>query len=340
MEEKDSSSGNWKFYPEKLEQKRLSMLNRFVDRIRSTFQRFQNKPQQDIQLVGRIRDLQKTANVVLEQLCTIKGDLRKEIDSATFSYVEEIIDPIIKEVSRLNKAIDQPGSIIHQAKTYQRYSQWIEKAKLWVQICSKTNNKEGIIKAIIRYTVEDFLEVIDRDIQVINDYQEHMLEALAVADEEKINLAQYLEVHLKPYLKGLSDLRTKPRDLPLHEIAVWKAHVDKRREKYFDAALHAIDKAINTTIPDTSGQNEHEHLVDVLSQITYLEQEVPKLYDEIEMSKNPSNRQINIFDSRLTTIEQEIHQLNLDLRLTPDLLERLQVISEMLEQTRQKLEKA
>lgn len=339
MIQNDSNSNNRRS-PKKFEQKPLSMLNRFVDRIRSTFQRFQNKPQQDIQLVGRIRDLQRTANSVLEQLCKIKDDLKSQIDPKTFSYVEEIIEPVIKEVSRLHKTIEQPGSIIHQAKTYQRYSQWIEKAKLWVQICSKASDKEALIKAIIRYTIEDFLEVIDRDIQVINDYQEHMLEALAVEDEEKIILAQTLETQLQPYLKSLSDLRAKPRDLPLHEIALWKAHVDKRREKYFDAALHMIDKMINSTIPDTSGHNEHEHLAEVLSQIVYLENEAPKLYDEIDMSEDVSGSQIKIFESRLITLEQEIHQLNLDLRLTPDLLERLLIISEMLDQAKQKLEKS
>lgn len=337
MTDKNSHSVDWKIYPEKPEKRRVSILNRFVERIRFTFQKFQNKPQPDLQLIGRIQDLQKTANSVLKQLRAIKEDLRKDIEPEVFAYVEEIIDPIIKEVLRLHQSIEQPRSIMHQAKTFQRYSQWIDKAKLWIQICSKAHDKEAIIKAIIRYTVDEFLEVIDRDLQVINDYQEHMLEALTVEDEEKINLAQSIEIRLNPYLKGLNELRAKPKDVPLHEIALWKAQVDKRREKYFDAALHAIDKIINSTIPDTSGEEEHEHLVDVLSLISYLEREVPQLYDEIDRIKNPSIEQEPIFLSRLTTLEQEVHQLNLDLRLTPDLIDRLQVIADMLDQARKKL---
>lgn len=337
MGQKDSNTGGWKFSPRKPEKRRMSMLNRFVDRIRSTFQKFQNKPQQDSHLAGRIHDLQTTANSVLKQLRVIKDELKNEIEPEIFSYVEEVVDPIIKEVSRLHKSMEQPGSIMHQAKTYQRYSQWIEKAKLWIQICSKVNDKEAILKAIIRYTVDDFLEVINRDMQVINDYQEHMLEALAVDEDEKIALAQRLELRLDPYLRGLNDLRTKPRELPLQDIALWKAQVDKRREKYFDGALHAIDKVINDTIPDTSGEEEHEHLVDVFSQIIYLEHEAPSLYDEIYLAKSPTPEEMNIFESRLTMLEEEVHQLNLDLRLTPDLIDRLQVIAEMLDQARKKL---
>lgn len=336
MVKKDFYAGGWKFSPEKPEKQRLSIFNRFVDRIRYTFQKFQNKPP-EFQLTGRIQDLQKTASSVLKQLSEIKNELKAQLDQEIFSYVEEVVDPMIKEFSKLNKSIEQSGSVVHQAKTYQRYSQWIEKAKLWVQICSKANDKDAIIKAITRYTVEDFLVVIDRDIQVISDYQEHMLDALAVEDEEKIDLAQRLEMRLEPYLKGLNDLRSKPKDLPLHEIAFWKAQVDKRREKYFDAALHAVDKVINDTIPDTSGHEEHEHLVDVLSQIIYLERVAPKLYDEIYTSNNPKQQQIDILESRLITLEQEVHQLNLDLRLTPDLIDRLQVVSEMLDLARKKL---
>ncbi len=337
MTHKKSDSGEWKFYPQKPEKKSFSLLNRFVDRIRSTFQIFQNKPMEDHQLTGRIQDLQKTASTVLKQLIAIKEELKNELDHEVFTSVEEIIDPLIKEISRLNKTLEQPVSVIHQAKAYQRYSQWIEKAKLWVQICSKSNDKSAIVKAIIRYTVDDFLQVIYRDIQVINDYQEHMLETLAVDEDEKIALAQRLEMHLEPYLKGLNDLRAKPHDLPLKEIALWKAQVDKRREKFFDAALHAIDKIINHAIPDSSGHEEHEHLVDVLSQIAYLEHEVPHLYDEIFMTKKTGPEQLSIFDSRLSTLQQEVHQLNLDLRLTPDLIDRLHTINEMLDLIRKKL---
>ena len=333
--QKKSDAEKGKFYPQKLEKWPTSMFSRFIDRIRSTFQRFQNKPQPDHELAGRIQDLQKTANSVVKQLHTIKDKLKNEIDQELFSHVQEIIDPIIKEVSRLNKSIGQPTSVVHQAKAYQRFSQWIEKAKLWIQFCSKTNDKEAILKAIIRYIVEDFLEVIDRDIQVINDYQNHMLDALAVEEEEKLTVLKNL--NLEPYLQGLRSLQTKPNELSLHEIALWKAQVDKRREKYFDEALHTIDKVINSVIPDSSGEEEQEHLVDVLSQIVYLEREVPQLCDEIDRDMNPAPDKRIAFESRLSLFEQEVHQLNLDLRITPDLIERLQIIIEMINQGQKKL---
>ncbi|KIC76735.1 hypothetical protein DB41_ET00050 [Neochlamydia sp. TUME1] len=317
--------------------KRLTILARFVDRIRSTFQRFQSKPLQEHPLVGRIQDLQSKASAVLIQLQSIKNELHKEIDAEAFVYIEEVIDPLIKEVSRLHKSIEQPRSVLHQAKTYQRYSQWVEKAKLWIQICSKTTDKEALFKAVIRYTIDEFLEVIDRDVQVITDYQEHMLEALSIDEEEKIDLAQRLEVRLQSYLHALNALRVKPENLPLKEIAVWKAQVDKRREKYFDAALHAIDKIVNQSLPDSRDEEENEDLKDALIQIAYLEKHIPPWYDEINLAETLTFTQKADFKSQLELWEQKIHRLNLDLRLTPELIERLKTLNEIIHYAQHKL---
>jgi hypothetical protein len=317
--------------------KRLTILARFVDRIRSTFQRFQNKPLQEHPLVGRIQDLQSKASAVLIQLQAIKNELHKEIDAEAFVYIEAVIDPLIKEVSRLHKSIEQPRSVLHQAKTYQRYSQWVEKAKLWIQICSKTTDKEALFKAVIRYTIDEFLEVIDRDVQVITDYQEHMLEALSIDEEEKIDLAQRLEVRLQSYLHALNALRVKPENLPLKEIAVWKAQVDKRREKYFDAALHAIDKIVNQSLPDSRDEEENEDLKDALIQIAYLEKHIPPWYDEINLAETLTFTQKADFKSQLELWEQKIHRLNLDLRLTPELIERLKTLNEIIHYAQHKL---
>jgi hypothetical protein len=319
--------------------RKATILNRFVDRIRSTFNKFQNlEEKKTSQLQGRIQDLQATADTILRQLSQIKLDLKKEIDEESFVYVEDVINPIIKEVSRLD-SINKDASVTHQAKAFQRYNQWIEKAKLWVQIYSKADDRQAILQGIIQYIIDDFLEVIDRDRQVINDYQEHMLEALAVDEAEKIELAILLESRLQPYLKGLTDLRVTPRDMPLKEIAVWKAQVDKRREKYFDAALHAVDKIINQSIPDSTGEEEHDHLVDVLTQIVYLEQQAPDLIDEFYLAGKLTEDQKMAILNRMSLLEYEAHQLNLDLRLTPDLIDRLQGVLDMLSQLKRKMNK-
>lgn len=309
---------------------KLNLLERFVQRVRTSFLFLQNKPQSDIQLAGRIQDLHKTAASVQHQLRTIKEHLKEEVDSEFFLFVEAIIDPMIKDLSRIKKSMDEPGSITQQAQVFKRYSQWIEKAKVWIHLCSKTNDKEAILRSVVNLTIEEFLEVINRDLQVIQDYQEHVLDNLASTEEERINITDQFESKLAPYVKSLIDLKKRPQDLPVKEIKQWKAKVDKRREKYFDGALHAIDKLVALINPSATSEEEHDHLVEILSQIAYLEKEIPALNREVITADLSDEFQKQILESRFLSLEEEVHKLNLDLRLTPDLIDRLQALTDIL----------
>lgn len=311
---------------------RRTMLDRFVERIRSGFQFFQPKvSESQISLSGRIQDLQKTAVTILQQLITIKEELKNAVDSELFTFVEAVVNPLIRDVERIQKSVEEEGSIVKQAQAFKRYNEWIEKAKTWVQVCSKPGDPKRISRAVIRLTIDEFLEVIDRDLQVIHGYTEHMIDNLSLDDEDKIHLVQELNFKLDPYIQSLKILKTRPMELHLSHIQEWKIKVDKRREKYFDGALHAIDKIIAEMNPNANSEEEHEHLVDVITQIVYLEEEVPQLCEEIFQIDSKDSFQKEILLVRLSSLQKEFHNLNLDLRLTPELIDRLQIVVEMLE---------
>lgn len=314
-----------------------NILDRFVHRIKGSFAFFQEKPPMKSQLTGRIQDMQKAADTVLLELLAVKEDLKKSIDPEFFAFLEAVVDPLVKEVSKIKKTAVDQETVSRQAHTFKRYSQWIEKAKIWVQICSK-KDKEGIIRAVIKLTIQDFLEVIGRDLQVIEDYMEHMIENLAVNEEEKIALAQKIMLKVEPYIHSLKALRVKAEEIPLSKISEWKAKVDKKRERYFEGALYAIDKIIDKANPSAAAsEEEHEHLVEVFSQIALLEEEIPEFLNEVEQIKEVDDFLKNKFDARLEEIKKGLHQLNLDLRLTPELIDRLQFLFEMTSRIKEKL---
>lgn len=315
-----------------------TMLDRFIKRIRGGFQFFQAKPEKEGQLLGRIQDLHHTADDVIKQLKTIKSELKSQVDNDVFTFVEAVVDPMIQDATSIQKKVNQQSSsVTQQAQAFKRYSEWIEKAKIWVQICSKTSDPQGIAKAVIRLTIEDFLKVIDRDLQVIQDYTEHMIDSLPLDDIEKAALIDKIHTKLDPYIESLKALKASPEDLHFQQIQSWKLKVDKRREKYFDGALHAIDKIIEETSPMSSSNEEHEHLVDILNQINYLEEEVPLLCVEILNADLEDEFQKKVLESRMTACQRELHELNLDLRLTPELIDRLEILSELIKNTQDKL---
>ena len=138
-----------------INKKDRTVLNRFIERLKDSFLFFQNKPKNNILLARRIQDMHKTAEIVLQQLITIKERKKEQIEPDFFGFLETIFDPLIKEISRIQKAMHQPTSAAHQAQSFKRYSQWIEKAKTWIQICSKDEDVDSMKKAIVQNTVQD-----------------------------------------------------------------------------------------------------------------------------------------------------------------------------------------
>lgn len=337
MEGKQRRSKNLSSFHYSKEQRTL--LDRFVERIRLTFVLFQNKPNSsEMQLAGRIQDLRRTTDSVCAQLKYFQTQLKTHIDEELYSSLESVIEPMLRDIERISKAILQSGTATQQAQAYRRYTQWIDKAKFWIQICSD-GEKEVILKAVCEHTIDQFFELIDRDLQVIEDYLEHMLDAQILYVEEKQSLLSKIEKKLEPYMKGLVALKEKPTACSLPELAEWKCKVDKRREKYFDGALHSIDKIIGQVNPELNSEETHEHLVEILTQIAYLEEQIPKLYDEILRSDSVDNFSYDVIFSALSSLDEEIHKLHLDLRLTPELVDRLRVLRNLVLKSKGKLDK-
>lgn len=316
---------------------KTTLLDRFVERIKSSFLFFQAKPETDIQLIGRIQDLKKRIFDVLSQLKSIKNKIKNDFDPELSKFIEAIIEFLLKDIERIEKSSERQTSVSQQAHSFQKYAEWLEKAKFWVTLCSQTKDKKNIQIAVVEHNINEVLDMIERDLQIIHDYMEHMIDNLSIDEKEKKLIFQTLETRLNPYIKSLKALKIKPSNIDLKGIIPWKAQVDKRREKYFDGALHAIDKIITDINPLSTSDESHDHLVDILSQIAYLEEEVPRIYQEIIESGTIDEIRRGVIRLTLNTLQEEVHQLNLDLRLTPELIDRLQTISDNLDNTQKLL---
>lgn len=303
-----------------------TILNRFVNRLKLSFQAFQIKPSDEKLLIGRIQDLYKTADLVLHELQEKMKALRGMFDAEVGDLIDKVSEPLYRDIERIKHALHHQSSAVQQAQTFKKYLQWIEKSRYWIRLASGNHSKEVIIDTLMMQMVIEFLECIDRDLQIIQDYQKHRLENLSISSELKQELLEKLEKILYPYLQNLKRLKAAPKIFQLSDISPWKIKIDKRREKYFDGALHIIDKIIEEFYPETATEEGHEHLVAVLSQVAYLEEEIQHLKSELSQQENWSPLDSSIFEARFLSLEEEIHHLNLDLRITPEVFDRLQVL--------------
>lgn len=315
--------------PHKIKKRESNVFSRVVGMFEKTFQFLRTDPESDTHLAGRIQEMGKTADSVISQLQTIKEELKGQVDEELFCYVEGVINPMIREFSRIKRSMNAEGDDIQQAQAFKRYNEWIDKAKLWVHFTSSKQSKEAISKFVITQSIRDFLDLIDRDLRLIEDYRNQAIESLRFNPTEYEAFTKRLDTILAPYLQTFSSLKEMPeKEIPLLQISIWKVNVDKRRDRFFNHILQVIDNLVNDAQPGTGTFEEYEHIIDILEQIEYLEDSIPKMIASIQKKTDLFDTQTLL--AQLLSAEEEVHKLYTDLRLPPDLADRLHKLKTML----------
>lgn len=312
-----------------------NLFSLLVNRIKKTFQL--STIEEETKLSGRVQQLNQTAVSVMQKLKEVKELLKGELDPHLFTYVETLMDPMTRDIVCVQNLLTEKGSVVHQAKAFKKYSNWMSKAELWMELESKVNDTEAIIKTIILHIMHEADEQIDQDLQVIRDYEDHVLDALPLNDEEAGLLKKHLDKEMRTQMACLEDLKDKPEISTLHQVFNWKDDVDKKRSKCFDRALQIIDEMIHAISPSSTSEEEHDYLVEVLTQIAYLEEEIPSLLLEIDGFSPKDAVRKNLLLSKVHSFGQEVHKLNLNLRLTPELVDRLQILLDKLDSAEKKI---
>lgn len=319
-----------------------TILSKFVHKIKNIFKLTDPKPEvkkEESKLAGRIRELNKNAAEVLKVLNTVREDLKKEVDEELYTFVESVMNPMIRDVERVQKIVKTDGALHQKMDAFNKYNKWIDKAKMWVQICSTAKNNNAISQAVINHTISDFVSLIDRDLQLIVDYQEHLLDDMELSEEEKNHLRDEILDGLKPHVKRLMALKIHPKGVSLENLNHWKDNVDQRRERYFNAILHLIDVKVNEANPSKIDYTEeHGILIGTLEQISYLEMEIPLLAEKFEATPlDPFEVEVSM--QQLLALEDEVRDLYLDMRMPASVIERLQNLKELLAKTFAKIKK-
>ncbi len=315
-----------------------TLIDQFILKIKGIFPftKASSQDKEEHKLLGRIHELNKNASDVLNVLNTVREDLKKEVDDELYPFVEAVMNPMIRDICRIQKVVKKEGLMHQQIDAFNQYNEWINRAKLWVQICSTSKNRDVIEKAIIQHTFEDFIVIIDRDLKLICDYEEHLLDELDITDEEKTSLRIEIEKGLTIYLKSMKALKNFPKNLKLEDLTTWKDQADKRRDRYFNTVLQVIDNKTGEFNPSKKNKEDHDVLLGSFEQVSYLEVEIPLLAEKIELSKDSFEIEVSL--QQLLALQEEVDELYHDIRTPSSIIERLQDLKLLLEHVFKKLD--
>jgi hypothetical protein len=211
-------------------------------------------------LAGRVQVqlLQQHADILLEQLVSLREQLQQQLDEGLFQFVEPLLAPMAKDIRRIQKLMSQDGALLPQGRSYKKYLDWIAKAKIWVELSSQLDDQVAIVNAVISHSLAEAGSSIDQDLQLLADYQSHQLATVPLANGEKQQFSLKLQRKLAGHIQALNGLKEKPLKMKLQHVYSWKAEVDRKRSGYFERALQEIDAMVQMAAPvaSSSGQGD------------------------------------------------------------------------------------
>lgn len=307
-----------------------SLFSRLIDRIKSSFG--SPKDAKPAPLQGRIHEKDsKLADRVLDRFLTVAQKMETKLDSELVSHVQAAMELITRDFRRIQKKVVN----VSGEESEKVYNNWMVKAKRWIELDTKLHDRAAIIDTVMKQLFLDLDELIDQDLQVIFDYEAHILADLSVTQEEKSKLEQIILAKLAPHTQALIKLKEHPYNLELYKVAEWKEEVDLRRQKHFEKALHAIDAIIANLSPSTQFEEEeepNEAVKAITSELELFHQACAGLLNSAQkLDANDENGKKNLRPT-LMLLQQQAHHLNANLHLTHKLFDRLQIIQSELEQ--------
>lgn len=306
----------------------------FLHRLLAAFKRKEKKG--DPSLLGRIRELDSYANQFYQQLKNIRDELQGS-DQESSTFVEAIIEPLLKELPRITKELHS-SQFAMQAKSFTAYGQWLDRAQGWVQFYRKSQSSQELVDAVVHHLVGETLHLIDRDVQVIQAYESDRLSSLQLSQERLEQLKGKLGDQLAMPVGQLRNLKQRPAMISLGELSRWKGLIDQQRQLFFEQTLQLIDLFIDREAPAQSSPEAIEQRHETLGEIYYLEREASELLAQIHAIDGGGQRVHDHLLSHLAALEEQAKQLQLNTRLEWELVSRLQHICGLLAHGRRLLE--
>jgi hypothetical protein len=275
-------------------------------------------------------EVKNNAQNILSRLSIIKEDLRQNVDDKLFTHVEGVMDPISSRIRSISKHLST------ETEQVKAFDFWINtKVKPLVDFfATRSGDREAIVNAVVEHIIESSSNQIETDLKVVKDDQMHKLGNLIVSDTEREAIEKRVEKALTPLILQWNELKKPPQDLTIERLNSWKTEVDSQRSKYYHIAMDIIDSIIPDSDQDNPSSEEmHEQLLINFKQMADLENAIPQIMERIAKG-DLLDGEVEHLTERVSNLESEAHQLHQELRLTPELVDRLSVAEKKLQTLR------
>lgn len=234
-------------------------------------------------LLKRLQDLKVTASVILNEFYEQKKYILQRFDNWIMPIAKDVLDELLEDAEQLKGKLDDKLEHLDQTTP----DEWNEQAKQWAQLHAKWHDRNALIEKILEVVSDRTKHLIDKDIQIIHDYQTQSLVHLAQESEAFKNVEKRLAHAIEEPLKQLLSLRNKPKEhTSLTQASEWVAQLQEQRESYFDQLLMKIDHVMKDVVY-VDERNDWSSFLEVEGEIIFMERELHHI--NIDLSHIPQD---------------------------------------------------
>jgi hypothetical protein len=197
----------------------------------------------------RADEIKATALQVLQKIEEQKEDILKKLGRGlSLPAAKGIVDQMSQLTDELRRKLEDC------LKELDHFSEvnWREQATLWAQLYAKWHDQKAIEEDIIHYIAIRVSQMISKDLQVIDEYQNNSLEGIETIGTELYTLKDRLQSAIEAPMKAMYKLREPPSDISIEKVGEWISAIQDERERLFDSVLQRIEKVTATAKPFTS----------------------------------------------------------------------------------------
>jgi hypothetical protein len=228
-------------------------------------------------LLNRLKELKGTAATVVNQFSEQKKVILQRFDNWIMPIAKDVLDNLLQDAKQLKNKLED--KLDHLDLTTP--AEWDAQAKDWVELYAQWNDQNALIEKILEEVADRTEQLINKDIQVIQDYQTQSLAHLPLESETFRNVEKRLAHAIEEPLKQLMSLKNKPKEhTSLQQASEWVAKLQERRESYFDQLLMKIDHVIKDVV-HLDERKDWTSFLEIEGEIIFMERELHHINSQL-----------------------------------------------------------
>lgn len=231
----------------------------------------------DQKLLSHLQEMKSTASTILDQFKEQKKVILKHFDNWVIPIAQDVLDGFLQDAQELKRSLDH--KLTHLDIVTQE--EWDCEAKNWEHMYLRWNDRDWLVNRVLEVVAERNALLIDKDIQVIQDYHNQSLSKIHHESDTMRSLEERLALAIEEPLKQLMGLRTQAKEhTSIQQAGEWVAKLQEQRETYFDQLLMKIDHVMKDVV-DLEVTNDWSAFSEVDGEMVFMEQELQHIQTDL-----------------------------------------------------------